>query len=92
MAGVGKAAAALYELGPKAPLLRALGPEEQVAAQAHQEVWRPTVHNVKAYGHHPTLSAPGCRGGCRQLSGAPARIHSMTTWTCSGGSNWAMGI
>lgn len=43
MAGVGTAAAALYEIGPRASLLRALGPEEQVAAQAHQEVWRSTI-------------------------------------------------
>jgi anaerobic selenocysteine-containing dehydrogenase len=43
MAGGGTAAAALYELGPKAPLLRALGLEEQAAAQAHQEVWRSTI-------------------------------------------------
>jgi anaerobic selenocysteine-containing dehydrogenase len=43
MAGVGTAAAALYEIGPRTPLLSALGPEEQAAAQAHQEVWRSTI-------------------------------------------------
>jgi hypothetical protein len=27
-----------------------------------------------------------------QLSGAPSRTHSITTWTCSGGSTWGIGI
>ena len=40
IAGVGTAAAALCEIGPRAPLLRALGPDEQVAAQKMLEFWK----------------------------------------------------
>ncbi|TKJ29889.1 MAG: hypothetical protein CEE40_06815 [Chloroflexi bacterium B3_Chlor] len=43
IAGAGTAAAALYQVAAKAPILRALSAEEQATAQDRQEVWRSTV-------------------------------------------------
>lgn len=66
MAGVGTAADALYEIGPRASLLRALDLEEQATAQAHQEVWRSTI-------------CQQCQAGCgllvRVVDGRAAKIE-----------------